>query len=109
MEYAEYNLKDGYQGMTYNAINFQTSFSLVGVQIFAKFRNRNIVREISVGQGITIIDANNFRLDSHVITLMPKVYDYDIVFLFSNGEKQRYIIGTWKIEPTISDFVNDGN
>ena len=38
MEYAEYNLKDGYQGTTYPSINFETSFSLVGCQIFAKFK-----------------------------------------------------------------------
>jgi hypothetical protein len=100
MEYAEYNLKDGYFGMTFPAINFQTSFSLMGSQIFAKFKNRNIVREVSVGQGITIIDANNFRLDSHVVTIRPQLYEYDIVFLLSNGEKHRYITGTWRIQPT---------
>lgn len=109
MEYAEYNLKDGYHGMTYSSINFQTSFSLVGVQIFAKFKRINTAREISVGQGITIIDSNNFRLDAHVVTLTPQVYNYDISFLLASGEKKRYIKGLWKIEPTISDFVNDGD
>ena len=83
----EWNDKDG------------SPINLTGVDIISQFRKDCrtglVVRDMSVGNGITITDAANglFKIDEFVIDWVADIYYYDIQFTLTSGIEKTPIFG----------------
>ncbi len=103
-----YNLPDGYKNDTYKPVQFTLKINgvaedLTGYAIRAMFRletkTGTIVKDISVGSGITITDAVNgvFRIDSFNVDFDAADYYYDIEMTAPNTEVETYVCGQLKV------------
>ena len=96
---------DTYDGIQFTLLNSSDSLpiDLTSVSIKSQFRvnskDGNLIKEITNGAGITIVDAINgvFKIDSFIIDWSPSVYYYDIEITFSNGVVKTYIQGSLKV------------
>lgn len=104
-EYIVHNLKSTVRGNTSRRLAFEmelngSAMNLTGATITATFFLKGnpelILTETS---GITVTDAANglFEIPSFKVTLKAGGYDYEIVFVFSDGKERKYIVGNWVI------------
>lgn len=113
-----YNIKDHTKGDTFDGVEFELLtesndplLDLSNVSIKSQFRKRNrtgeVVKEITNGSGITVIDAVNtkFQIDKFIIDWHPDIYYYDIEFTLSDGTIKTYISGVIKI---VQDVTRNG-
>jgi len=110
-------LKDRLKNDTFRSVNFTVSdkttgdpIDLTGVSIRIQFRFRkktgNVVKDMSIGSGITLTDATNgiFTIDKFTpITFEVDTYFYDAEITFTNGDIKTYVQGTFKV---IQDTTN---
>ena len=108
-------LDDQYKGDTYDGVQFtllntedSSPIDLTGVIMKTQFRyvskKGSIEKEITTGDGITILDAVNgiFKIDSFTIDWAPAAYYYDIEMTFSSGIIRTYIEGTIKVAQDVT-------
>ena len=104
----KYNLPDGYKGDTYEGQQFTVSINglaedLTNYSIRCMFRSENkkgtVVRDISIGSGITLVDAVNgvFLMDQYNIDFDADMYFYDIEMTAPNGDVNTYVCGKIKV------------
>lgn len=102
-----YNITDQYKGDSFGGVDFQVLDAITKVPIdftnatmrcqFRKGSEKGIiVRDITIGSGITVTDAVNgeFSIDGFDITFSAGVYFYDIPTVFSGVVATTYIKGT---------------
>ena len=100
----KYNLPDGYKGDTYDTVQFRLSINdvaedLTNYAIRCMFRENTkqgiLVKDISIGSGITLVDAVNglFNIDAFAMTFDAGGYFYDIEFTDGNGRIKTYLKG----------------
>jgi hypothetical protein len=108
---AKYNIQDQYRNDTtdYLQFNFQlddidnTPINLTGVSLKTEFRKGgkagSVVKTISDGLGITVIDAINgiIKFDTFIIDWVAADYSYDIQLTFPDGTVKTYIEGVVKV------------
>ena len=105
-----YNIPDHYKGDTFDGLKFtlinnddQLPIDLTNVIIDVKFRKARqtgvVTKSVSVGSGITVIDAVNgvFKIDAFILDWVIGKYYYDVQFTYTNGVVKTYIKGFIKI------------
>ena len=105
-----YNINDHTRGDTFNGLQFTlknedntpidlTAIDKIESQFRAKKETGAVVKEISVGSGITITNASSgiIQIDSFLVDWNVDIYYYDIQFTFLSGVVKTYIKGTFKI------------
>ena len=63
-----------------------------------------VVIDLSVGNGITIVDATNgvFKIDQQIFSITPGTYCYDIQITLKSGVVKTYISGKFIVSADIS-------
>ena len=102
-----YNITDQYKGDSFGGVDFQVLDAITKVPIDftdatmrCQFRRGKatgaVVKDITIGNGITIVNAVNgeFSIDAFDITFSAGVYFYDIPTVFSDDVIVTYIKGT---------------
>ena len=102
-----YNIGDHKKGDTFDGVRFTLTKSsdsspidLTGASIACKFRKQTktgtVVADLSIGSGITVVDAVNgiFDIDAFDIDWSPLRYYYDVEITFASGVIKTYIEGT---------------
>lgn len=102
-----YNFPDHYKGDTFNGMQFtlkdtvsEDAIDLTDVLIYIQFRRGSkigqIVKDLSIGQGITLTDAINgiFRIDPFINNWAVSIYFYDVQMKFANEVIRTYVTGT---------------
>jgi hypothetical protein len=85
------------------------SANFTNATIKADFRQDSpegeVALSLSVGSGITIINANTgtFQFDAQIIDLTAGLYFYDVEITFQDGRVKTYIEGTWLILASITN------
>ncbi len=110
------NLKDRLKNDTFSSVKFTIQdnlgapIDLTGVSIHIQFRFRkktgNVVKDITLGSGITLTDATNgiFTIDKFTpVTFEVDTYFYDAEITFTSGDIHTYVQGTFKV---IQDTTN---
>jgi hypothetical protein len=110
-----YNMADHYKGDTFEGVRFTLTNSedsspidLTAALIASKFRRLSptgdVVADLSIGSGITVIDAVNgvFEIDSMVIDWTPTKYYYDVEITFSNAFVKTYIKGIMPVKQDVT-------
>ena len=107
-----YNLSDLYKGDTFGGVTFTLELDgggyvdLTGVSIRCQFRRGKetgtVVKEISVGSGITIVDVNGvFSIDSFDVTFGAGFYVYDIE-VTSGSDIRTYVKGSLTVKQDVT-------
>ena len=84
---------------------------LTSVEIISQFRKNCktglVVRDMSVGNGITIVDAalGLYKIDEFVINWSADKYFYDIQFTFTNAIEKTPIFGDITITQDVTQKV----
>ena len=103
------NLRDRVKDRTSKSVEFTINdnlgapIDLTGATIEIDFRFRcktgAIVKETSIGSGITVVDAINgrFDLDKFLLDWEVDTYWYGVVITFSNGDVDENLQGTVKV------------
>jgi len=103
------NLRDRVKDRTSKKVEFTIKdgdgvvISLVGATIEIDFRYNNkigtIVKETSIGSGITVVDAANgrFDLDSFLLDWAIGCYWYGVVITFASGDIDENLQGEVKV------------
>lgn len=106
---AQYNIRDQYRNDTTDLLQFNFAddlgnpINLTGVAIKVEFRkggkSGSVVKTITNGAGITVIDAVNGQIefDTFIMYFVAAEYSYDIEFTFPDGTVKTYIQGTVKV------------
>ena len=85
--------------------------NLTGVEIISQFRKDcktgTVARDMSVGSGITIVDAANgiYKIDEFVLDWDANIYYYDIQFTFTNGIEKTPIFGDITVVQDVTQKV----
>lgn len=106
-----YNFKEQYAGDTFNGVEIamtdgdnlpiDISTAIIKMQIkTAPFGS--IVKDLSIGNGITIMNANTFRIDPFINPTKAFRYYYDIQIDFQNGVVKTYLKGSYTIVEDIT-------
>ena len=100
-----YNLPCHITGDTYDAVRFEVSVneipqSFQNTQIIAEFVCGPIVKTLSLGAGLSIVDADAgiFQIDQQIIDWQPGLYNYKIKFIFPYNLIRTWITGTFEIK-----------
>ena len=104
------DLKDRIKNDTFESVEFTiqdgggSPIDLTGVSIRIQFRFRKktgaIVKDMSLGSGITLTDATNgiFTIDKFTpVDYEVDTYFYDAEITFTSGDIHTYVQGTFKV------------
>lgn len=103
MQPAIYNFKQQYAGDTFNGIQLTIeNKNLTGFLIKMQIKTAPfgaVVKDLSIDNGITIVDAVNgiLRIDSFVNPITAGYYIYDMQFTNPNGVVQSYLKGQFTV------------
>ena len=110
-----YKIPNHYKGDTFDGLQFTilntdglTPIDLTGVLIKSQFRRKAkkgiLVKEVIIGDGITVTDAINgvFKIDSFILDWAESTYYYDVEFTFTDGTVVTYIEGSLLIEQDVT-------
>ena len=99
--YGTYDFPDHERGTTFNGVQFQLIINGIAKPLTGAVINMQIAgRVFSTSSGeLVFSDAVNgkFQFKKQVVTLSPKTHDYEMEFIFSDGDIKVYQKGTWKI------------
>lgn len=110
------NLEDRIKGNTSNSVEFvywnetnDLGVDLTGASLKCQFRaggkNGQIITELTIGSGITILDAvgGEFQIDEiSPLNWSEGNYWYDIEVTFSDGDVKTYVGGVMKVVDTVT-------
>lgn len=104
------NLNDRIKNDTFESVNFNIAdgvgdpIDLTGISAHIQFRFRcktgAVVKDITIGSGITLTDAVNgvLTIDEFTpITFEPDNYFYDVEITFTSGKIKTYVFGTFEV------------
>ena len=107
--YGVYDYWDYIKGSSTESIIFTLTdqndnpINLTDINAFVQFRKSNetgaLVKDFSVGNGITLVDASNgvIQIDSFIIDFEVGIYFYDLKIEFNSNKIKTYIKGSLKV------------
>ena len=112
---SNYNFNDQYSGDTFDGITFELEYidtglpvDLTGCEVNIEFRygkdNTLFQKRFTIGEGIIMVNASGgiVRLEPFDIDWPPRMYVYDMEFVYPNDEVKTYLRGTMKVVPDIT-------
>lgn len=113
---SNYNFTDQYFGDTFDGVTFELKYlnteepiDLTGCTINMEFRYGKdgalLQRRLSTQTGEIIIEdeVNGIvKMNNFMVDWPPRVYIYDMEFVYPNGEVKTYLKGSMKVYPDIT-------
>ena len=97
----KYDFPTHEKGDTFNGVQFELMINGVEKDLTDVIINMTVNKKVfsTVTGELLITDAllGKFQFKKQIVTMPPKNYNYEIVFIFPNGDVKTYIEGTWKI------------
>lgn len=106
-----YNIENQYKGNTFDALTFRfidgddNPISLAGniqvsVPFYGGYNTDEVQKELTLNNGVTIVDAADGRLqiDAFEVDLEVDTYQYEITITFPSGDVKTYVTGTVSVE-----------
>jgi len=110
-----YNIPTQVNGDTFDGVQFTltstvdsvtTPIDLTDCLLFCQFKDSKgiVVRDMSIGNGITVTDAVDgiFRIDSFLLTIGVGTFVYDIQLIYNSGVVKTYVKGQIIILPDVT-------
>lgn len=101
-----YKIKDHYKGDTFDGVEFtildgmdnspiNITNSAIKIQFRKSSNTGNLVKEINIGSGITVVNAVGgvFRINSFLLNWDSGIHYYDVQITFPNNVVKTYIKG----------------